>query len=134
MALSSDKSSAIDVCMRSSGESGPDSTNKMSSTLKMPVQIVDFLSDDEENLSTEIISEIAGPKVKFILLLPESIRVAALRFNLVLKPLDTDLSYSGVGTKKISPSHKEECQRRQSLSLSQHFNSHVRERHIQYYN
>ena len=88
----------IDVCMRSSDESGPDTTNKMSNTLKMPVKIVDLLSDDEENLSTEIISEIAGPKLQFSLLLPESRRVAALKFNLVLKSLETDLHYSGVGT------------------------------------
>ena len=98
MALSSDESSTIDVCMRSSEGSGSESTTKSSSTLKKSVQIVDFLSDDERDLSTEIISEIPGPKVKFTLLCAESRKVAALKFNLVLKPLDTHLNYSGVGT------------------------------------
>ena len=42
MALSSDESSIIDVCMRSSEESGSESTTKLSSTLKKSVQIVDF--------------------------------------------------------------------------------------------
>ena len=103
MALSSDESSTIDVCMRSSEESGSESTSKSSSTLKKSVQIVDFLSDDERDLSTEIISEIPGPKVKFIPLCAESRKVAALKFNLVLRPLDTDLNYSGVGTNCKSP-------------------------------
>ena len=103
MALSSDESSTVDVCTRSSDESGPDSTSKIPNAMKAHVELVDFLSEDEENLSTEIISEIGGPMVKFNPLSPESRRITALKFNLILKPLDTDLCYFGVGTNCKSP-------------------------------
>ena len=103
MALSSDESSTVNVCARSSDKSVPDSTSKIPNVMNAHVELVDFLSEDEENLSTEIISEIGGPMVKFNPLLPESRRITALKFNLVLKPLATDLCYFGVGTNCKSP-------------------------------
>ena len=103
MPLSSDESSTVDVCMKSSDESLPESPNKLVNYLNLSVELVDSLLDDEENVSTEIIGETLGPAVKFFPLCPENRRITALKFNLVLKPLLTDLVYSGVGNTCKNP-------------------------------
>ena len=45
------------------------------------------------------------PGVKFSPVQPENQKLAAMKFNLIIKLLDTDLCYSGVGNNCKSPSN-----------------------------
>ena len=63
----------------------------------MSVELVDCLSDDDNNTSMEITGHNLSQAVKFVPLDDESRCVAALKFNLVIRAKSTDLKYSGIG-------------------------------------
>lgn len=47
MPLSSDESSNIDICMKSSDESVEECLHEKKTSLNIPVELADYLSDDE---------------------------------------------------------------------------------------
>ena len=97
MLLSSDDSSSIDVCMLS-----PKVKEKYNG-LNISVELVDCLSDDENNTSTQIIWQMSSPTAKFVPLDDESRCLAAMKFKLVIKPQSSDLKYLGIGNACKSP-------------------------------
>ena len=75
----------------------------MNDFLDMSVELVDFLSDDNRNISTEIVGHNVGDPVKFVPLDDDSRHVTAMKFNLVIRARSTDLKYSGIGKACRSP-------------------------------
>ena len=94
--LSSDDLSNIDVCMKSSDESVEECPHEKKTSLNISVELVDCLSNDEydnHNTSSQLNGTQAVPGVKFSPLQPENQKLAAMKFNLIIKLLDTDLHY-----------------------------------------